>query len=156
MVMAAGVEAAPVVYDYQSTVGGLTITGELTGDSSHPTYIPGGTVQWNAGITAYKFVASQGMTTETIDSAIPPHNNPQTVEVTFAAVGFPAIAFWDISTAWQPQYVTVKQPADPGYEQWQNTGGLGGFTQPCRGIWTARDPVPAKRGTLGAVKGFYR
>ena len=99
LAMAANANAAEALYGFSANLSnGITVTGSVVVDSSNPGFTPGGTVEFTSGgVTDYRFEATNGATTELIDSRQIGSPNPQTIRMTFSSGTFPAVESWDFS-----------------------------------------------------------
>ena len=146
--------AGSAIYTFRASLSnGITMTGQVTVNSSDPGYVPGGTVNFNTGgITAFKFKASNGTTSETIDSQLIPVPNPQTMKLTFSNAQFPQVGAWDFSFSNEGspliQAITVHSPSNSGYEQWAGAQ-LSGSDFPSSGVWTYKGLVGGPGQTCG-------
>lgn len=158
---AASAGAVEVPFDFSATISnGITITGQVMVETTNPGCVPGGMVEFNSGgITSFYFSATNGSTTEVIDSSVIVPT-PQTMRLTFSVANFPEIEAWDFSFSneWFGgvliQMITVHSPSDAGYEQWSGEV-LGGFTQPSTGVWTPPNVVPTAPVTWGSLKTLF-
>ena len=144
-----------------SLSNGITMTGLITVNTGDPGYRPGGTVNFNTGgITAFKFIATNGAATEIIDSQQISGPNPQTMKLTYSVAQFPQAAAWDFSFSNQGapliQAITVRTPSDTGFEQWAGSL-LSGSSFPSSGVWDCvGGPTPAVHQSWGKLKAVYR
>jgi hypothetical protein len=82
--IAANTTVGGAIYDFTANLSdGITMTGQVTVNTSDPGYVPGGTVNFNTGgITTFKFTANNGSVSETIDSQVIANPTPQTMKLT--------------------------------------------------------------------------
>ena len=134
----------------------------MTVETNDPGCEPGGTVQFNTGgITAFYFSATNGSTTEVIDSSqFTP--TPQTMKLTFSTANFPEVESWDFSFSNEYyggiliQMITVYSPSNSGFEQWAGNL-LSGTSFPSSGVWTPPVGIVADESTdWGNVKALFR
>ena len=140
---------------------GITMTGQVTVNTGDPGYVPGGTVDFHTGgITAFKFTATNGSTSETINSQVIANPTPQTMKLTYSVALFPQVAAWDFSFSNEGvpliQAITVHSPSNSGYEQWAGDQ-LDGAGFPSSGVWDCTgSPTPAVHQSWGKLKAVYR
>lgn len=161
-VLATSASALQAPYSFTASLdASTTLTGQVSVETTDPGFAPGGTVQFSTGgITAFYFSATNGITTEVIDSSLFTPT-PQTMKLTFSATSFPQVESWDFSFSNEfyggvlIQAITVYSPTNPGYDSWSGVL-LAAHDSPSSGVWTAPEVVPNDATSWGNLKSLYR